>query len=357
MEEHNNQQIQQLIEDPAFRAWCFGESSAEKEQYWKCWIAKNEDQRQEVHIARLVVLEFADMKEPFSAAKKNEAWHLLSRQLSAKQSPSQMLAKRRSNFGWLYTAVAASLLIVMSLALVHYTDFMMPVDADILVSIPAQKTIATEYGEQKVISLDSGTKVTLNANSAIAYRNGWIYDDEVRLKLEGEAYFDVAKRSSEFDPVFLVETTDGDISVLGTRFMVSTRDQKTEVVLEEGQVAINIKSVGTFRDLLLEPKQRVEFARSVASVDIERVDTELYTSWRNGLFVFDHTPLPIVANRISEQFGVEVHLANPRLQDREISGSIENTDLDVVMAGLSKTLDIPIQKRGEEVVMGKPTFE
>jgi len=241
--------------------------------------------------------------------------------------------------------------------LVQFTGLMTPLNTEPITVIPTLKTTATGYGQQKVISLESGTKITLNANSTITYRSGWVYDDEVRLKLDGEAYFNVAKRSSEFDPVFRVETTDGDISVLGTRFMVSTRDQKTEVVLEEGQVAIDIKSITKFDEILLEPSQRIEFGGAVVSVDIERVDTELYTSWRNGFFVFDNTPLSKVAHRISETFGVNVHLANPRLQTRKISGSIENTDLDVVISGLAKTLDIPIQKRGNDVVVGNPNFE
>ena len=360
MEDYNIQHIQRLVEDSAFRAWCEQENGAEQARDWNYWVAPNSGQRQTVAIARQIVLEIADSQESFSAEKKFEAWQLLSEQISAaKSDPRRLpgLPGRHSNFGWIYTAVAASILVVISMLLVQFTGLMTPLNTEPMTVIPTLKTTATGYGQQKVISLESGTKITLNANSTITYRSGWVYDDEVRLKLDGEAYFNVAKRSSEFDPVFRVETTDGDISVLGTRFMVSTRDQKTEVVLEEGQVAIDIKSITKFDEILLEPSQRIEFGGAVVSVDIERVDTELYTSWRNGFFVFDNTPLSKVAHRISETFGVNVHLANPRLQTRKISGSIENTDLDVVISGLAKTLDIPIQKRGNDVVVGNPNFE
>src|SRR5690625_7026441 len=57
--------------------------------------------------------------------------------------------------------------------------------------------------------------------------------------LDGEAYFTVPSRGhSDFDEeeeLFQVFTRDGVIRVLGTRFAVSSHDNRTVVVLEEGR--------------------------------------------------------------------------------------------------------------------------
>lgn len=361
MEKHAIQQIKCLIEDPAFRAWCIGEVSTDEARYWEHWTACNASQRQAANVARQIVLELAHSQKSLSPDQKFEAWQTLSEQLVANR-PNHLFQGytprgHRSNVGWLSTAVAASLLVVILLVTARFTNLLLPADQKPVTIIPTVKTIATDYGQQKIVRLESGTKITLNANSSITYRSGWVYNDEVRVKLEGEAYFDVAERSVESEPVFRVETTDGDISVLGTRFMVSTWNKKTRVVLEEGRVSLQKKSGREVRRDTLEPHYLAEFSQLSDDISIGRVDTKLYTSWTKGFFSFDHTPLVSVADRINQTFGVNVEIVDPTLFTREISGAIENSDLEVVISALAKAMEIPISRYGNNVVIGNFLFE
>ena len=67
------------------------------------------------------------------------------------------------------------------------------------------------------------------------------------IELEGEAYFSVVSRGhGKFDSeedIFRVVTKDGSVTVLGTSFAVSSRNEKTVVVLEEGEVFVQPNSM------------------------------------------------------------------------------------------------------------------
>lgn len=364
MTKKSDRQILKLISDPSFRNWCLGTASAEEKEYWQKWISKHEDYLDDVLIANNIVLELERKTNKIPGKRKYSSWDKLDKRIESsadKRNGSPKNASTYSSFGWVLTAAASFILVVTTFLAIEYTDF-------IEVSTPDENqkppphllTTVTDYGERKVITLDSGTTIKLNANSSVTYHDGWVFDDTVKVRLEGEAYFDVVSRTADTGPVFQVETDDGDINVLGTRFMVNTWDKHTRVILEKGEVAVrrdNITS-GISDRKILKPNELAEFSRTMSSdIRVRSVNTQTYTSWIKGVFVFEKTPLTAVADRIEKIYGKEVEIEDQELLSERVSGAVENNDLEVLLSALSRTLQISVIESEDQIVFKKAVSE
>lgn len=365
MTKEKDRKIVRLITDSSFRKWCLGRASQEEKEYWQAWIAESIDHQQEAITAKRIVVEL-EKHQPFvSEDKKYRDWQKLSRKVQMAQHSSDSHSgsrnSTRSSLGWITTAAASILLLMASFLTLEYTDLIEITDPETVEKpAPELQTSTTDYGERKLITLDSGTKITLNANSSVTYHDGWIYRDTVTVALEGEAYFDVVPRAVDDGPVFKVETTDGSIHVLGTRFGVNTWDEHTKVVLEEGKVAVN-KDADTYQKngnkAMLKPNEMAQFSTSMADITIRKVNPKIFTSWKEGLFVFERAPLTAVAKRIEMIFGKEVLIEDFELMNERVSGAVENDDLEVLLSALSKTLQITVVEQEDQIILKNAGFE
>ena len=88
-------------------------------------------------------------------------------------------------------------------------------------------------GEKTSFVLPDNSEVVLNSGSEIQYKK-WNWSTERKLKLDGEAFFKVAKGKT-----FEVETDLGKVTVLGTQFNVKSRNNRIDVICFEGKVKVN----------------------------------------------------------------------------------------------------------------------
>lgn len=97
-------------------------------------------------------------------------------------------------------------------------------------------SISTGTGEIAVYGLPDNSEVRLNAESKIKYYpRKW--DGNRSLSLEGEAFFEVEKGQK-----FEVQTSQGIVQVLGTKFNVKNRPGFFEVTCYEGSVRVCMKA-------------------------------------------------------------------------------------------------------------------
>ena len=83
--------------------------------------------------------------------------------------------------------------------------------------------------------LPDTSQVILNSNSTIKYKT-WNWESNRNISLEGEAYFKVAKGST-----FSINTSQGLVTVVGTQFNVSTKNNEFTVACFEGKVNVTIQ--------------------------------------------------------------------------------------------------------------------
>lgn len=160
-----------------------------------------------------------------------------------------------------------------------------------------KNTLRTLHGMECHIVLSDGTKVHLNAESQLTYPICFSKKERV-VRVEGEAYFDVAPDKKH---PFIVQTPHTSIRVTGTSFNVRAyADEKTEsTTLISGTVNINNGN----KNFELIPNQHFIYDKSSGNSTVANVNTELYTSWESGSFIFKNIPLENVMSYLSKWYG------------------------------------------------------
>ncbi|MDZ7691155.1 MAG: FecR domain-containing protein [Balneolaceae bacterium] len=338
-----------LVKSSSFRKWVNGEASHEQKEYWDQWVKNNPENRRLAKKAQQKIAGFSI--EEYTDASVQQSWDLLNKKLRQRSKLNK--GKRVSNIG--NTGVAWVLRIAAALLLAAVTGFAVyfyhTPDDHVESKKYGQNEVKTDYGEQKEISLSDGSIITLNAHSSLIYKVNNKNPQNVQVFLQGEAYFSVAKRNGPNASPFKVRTQGGVIQVLGTEFVVSTRNNKTRVVLEEGSVAVEPLAKNKER-IFLKPGEMAELDSSWDIVYTKEVNTKVYTSWKSHELVFDETPLAEVIDRIENTYGIHVIVRNPDLFTQRITGSIKNTDLDVITSVLSMTLDTSVHIDENTVYLG-----
>lgn len=183
---------------------------------------------------------------------------------------------------------------------------------------PVIHKLVTPKGSEYKLSLSDGTRVWLNTDSELSYPSS--FDGESRVvTLRGEAYFEVAKSSVPF----IVKTERMDVRVLGTSFNVMSYSDEPEiqVTLEEGRVQVDAQDAHR----ILVPGQQAVFAKADSLLQVRDVDTEVYTGWRKGEFVFDNETFASVARKLSRWYDVEI-VVDKSLENKCLNGSLKRYD-------------------------------
>lgn len=164
----------------------------------------------------------------------------------------------------------------------------------------SNNTLTTPKGGEYQVILADGTKVWLNNASSITYPTAF-NGAERRVKLSGEAYFEVAKDSSR---PFYVNTANGQIRVLGTHFDVSAYadDEFTSTTLLEG--AVQVTKNGAFA--LLKPGQQASIGKHSDRIKVTKANIEEAMAWKNGYFIFDNDNIGGIMKKISRWYDVDV---------------------------------------------------
>jgi transmembrane sensor len=182
----------------------------------------------------------------------------------------------------------------------------------------------TGRGEQEVATLSDGSRVALDTDTALKvdYRPDarWITLDH------GEAMFDVAHNTRR---PFIVAAGDKRVRAVGTSFIVRRIDNKVEVTLLKGKVAVS--EIGAphnarpAKPTMLAPGERLIADNDTPPViDTPPIDT--VTAWRRGQIVFDRTPLAAALSELERYGGPEVTVPDPRLAATPVSGVFSTND-------------------------------
>lgn len=196
-------------------------------------------------------------------------------------------------------------------------------------------TIQTPKGGKYQVRLPDGSKVWLNSASTLSYPTAFT-GTERKVKLKGEAYFEVA--SNKKIP-FRVESDGQIVEVLGTHFNINSYDDEdfTKTTLLEGSVRVilNSKSDVLGKTRMLKPGEQSLTNLSQSGIRIENADTEKAVAWKNGYFKFKNTPIQQIMREVERWYDVELVYEGTMPTD-EFTGFISN---DVNISGVLKILE------------------
>lgn len=172
-------------------------------------------------------------------------------------------------------------------------------------------------GMDYTIKLDDGTTVRLNAATRLEFP--FKFNGKTReIKIEGEAYLDVAKDASR---PFIVHTGNSTIKVLGTTFNINNYDSASiKVSLVNGAVAMMANS----QSLILKPGMQGIYSNNNLQQQPFMEDREL--SWLKGSFYFTDANLEHICRVLTRWYGKQVIMDRNEAGKERFTGRIDKDE-------------------------------
>ncbi|NOU59298.1 FecR family protein [Marinifilum caeruleilacunae] len=212
-------------------------------------------------------------------------------------------------------------------------------------------SLVVPRGGEFQLELEDGTKVWINSETRLRYPTKFPKGERVVL-LEGEAYFEVSKDQNR---PFIVKTQGVDVRVLGTQFNISSyaEDETIQTTLVEGSVAV-MDSKNPKTNLLLDPGYQAVYAKAAKQLENKKVNVDLYTSWKDGKFVFEQASLYDIMNKVSRWYDVKVFYQNNEAGDLNFTGTLKRYEnLDRLLGMIEKTNEVKFFFKDNTIIVQK----
>lgn len=232
----------------------------------------------------------------------DEAWDRLAARLDRGDEARRTTHSASASRPWLKVAASIAVLLVGGLGAWN--------------GVPA--SVEAGGGQTIEVVLPGGSRVDLNAGSRLSWARdfSWLpgVDRSERVvRLEGEAFFDVARDGRPFR----VETADARVAVLGTRFNVRARPgEGTSVTVDEGSVEVRDREVGSV--VLVAGQRVVAGAGSFEVSDASGLD---FRAWRDGGFAVSDAHLGAILAELERRFSLTIDASSldPAVRDRRLT--------------------------------------
>ncbi len=326
----NNMTVASLATSEHFQNHCL-QPTAQSVQYWEQQLFQFPEQRAVFEEAKALVLSLAllpsdeEVLEAFLDFKKEINNLQIEQPTKLVSLPKKKVTKINS---LKVISTAASILFLLSIGVWQF--FLAPTTATI--------QLTTNYGEVKTHLLPDGSKVILNANSSLIFKEHWTTNTQREVQLDGEAFFEIIKKSD--NEQFIVQTNKGTIQVLGTSFNVKQRATAFEVALLEGAVALSIPKYPIIK---MEPGELVQIEGS-DKYDRRTADVDAVSAWRFKRMVFKELTIAKVIQRLKDEFDWKVTVNDQNLLKRKITATIPKNDPELLLKALSEIYDLQIEQ-------------
>lgn len=326
--------VEDFCKDPDFIRWVITPTN-ESDRFWQAFVAdyphKVTDVQTAAHYVRTLHFAEIDPSPEELARLKQRIWQGIDQPVRVRGPKRQTDPVREIQ--WYrrpYWAAAAVVLLVASVSVGWWAY---QANADL--------TYETAYGKIQEIRLADGSVVTLNANSSLTVADKLGNDPVREVWLDGEAYFDIAKRTGA---KFIVHTDEANVEVLGTEFNVNTRRQQTNVVLHEGKVQLSTTNQSA---VVMKPGDMAIVTPKSRSIQLKRVQPDVYDTWKASYIVLDNKSLPEIVDVLEDTFGITIKLEDARLANKKLTGKLRTEVADDCLENLAIIVEADVKKTGD----------
>lgn len=187
--------------------------------------------------------------------------------------------------------------------------------------------LTTERGETYSVKLPDGTIVKLNSASRLEYPMNFLHASKRKVKLIGEAYFQVAHNSAK---PFIIVYKNQTAEVLGTEFNINAYDneEKTIVTLVHGLLRVDADNNQS--SLLTPGNAAIFYDNTLKTI---HADMSENTAWKDGIFYFNKTPFDAIARQISRWYDIDISYVNNKVPNIKFSGEMRrDVSLSTILA-------------------------
>jgi transmembrane sensor len=193
--------------------------------------------------------------------------------------------------------------------------------------------IRTAKGEQRRVLLDDGTTLWLNTASAVDIR--FTAQERRIVLLTGEAFVETARDERPL----LVQTRQGSMRALGTRFNVLSDGSATRLAVYGG--AVEIRTAATDASRIVEAGQQASFTAHGIGQDDAADGARL--AWTQGSLLADNLPLRRFAQELGRYRKGHLGVADS-VADLVVYGSFPAGDSDRALQMIASALPVRIEQ-------------
>lgn len=194
--------------------------------------------------------------------------------------------------------------------------------------------VEAEKGQRACVTLPDGTRVWLNSHSRLEYSNSYGEKDR-KVKLQGEAFFDVAKDSAR---EFVVDAGHLSVKVLGTTFNIKAYQEDDICVASLISGSIQTK-IGE-KSIQLQPDESIVYNKTNQNLHVERGLSERAMMWKNDELAFNGETLEEIAVILDRLYNVSFEFESEEIKSYRFTGVIKNNSLENVIELISLTSPI-----------------
>lgn len=198
----------------------------------------------------------------------------------------------------------------------------------------------TGKGQKSIVDLPDGTRVTLDADSAVdvAFTGG---RRDVRL-LNGRAFFDVAHDKAH---PFAVQAGGRVVTALGTQFDVRLTPGAMQVVLAEGSVSVVSAPGGPVAPMVkLAPGQGFA-AQDGKAGKVSPADLDEALAWKQGVVEFQDRPLSEAIGVLNRYTRAQIVIKDPKVAALRVTGVFKTGDIPRFGRSVSQVLPVKLIAR------------
>ncbi|WP_420604001.1 FecR family protein [Flagellimonas sp.] len=215
--------------------------------------------------------------------------------------------------------------------------------------------LAVPNGKTFQLKLSDGSSVHLNAGSTLKYPVKFLHNENRRVFLDGEAYFEIAK--DEAHP-FVVNTSQINIMALGTEFNVNSYDGDVvaHAVLVEGSVAL-YDGDATFEkevSTILSPNEKATWGKSEKNVRVDEVEVHEYIAWTKGQLLFKIRPFSEIIKVLERHYDVAITNNYHHLDNLRFFATFDIETIDQVMESFQNSEPFSFVRNGNHIIINGP---
>ncbi|GGH60322.1 ferric-dicitrate binding protein FerR (iron transport regulator) [Filimonas zeae] len=310
-------------------------------QFWEEWIRLHPEKMDEVIIAeQLLDRLFLRLPAEELEAEQNRMLQFMAQrrqaviaELPAAETPAMVKhpRKRRSVLAWLAVPVAAAIAAVT----VYYVLQPKPLE---------WQSYTNPAGKRSTVLLDDGSKVILNAGTTLQYHR-WEKGDSMRIRLNGEAFFEVSPQAGR---AFVVTAGEVQIAVLGTSFNVQTpaNGQPHAIALVDGRIRLHTPA----GDTILLPQQQARYVGKGTPLQIQSFDTEVATGWKEGIIKWKNASLEEVAATLLKTWNITLVNKSGK-QPAGYTGRFVNTRYETILKSYCYINRLQYTVKGNTIIL------
>ena len=287
-------------------------TDANHKQKWTEWLGDKPEQAKVYYEARELIQSLKFKEEAFTG--KDSVWERIEHQTNAKSVELSTSTNPR-RYIWIAGAIAAGL------ALIFVTFF--------------QESSSLPYDnpglalESMILPEDS--KVTAITGNISYDQDNW--ETERRVQLDGSATFEVTKGVP-----FIVETPNGTVRVLGTKFTVSSKGDSFAVDVEHGRVRVTSGNNSQVLTANMSFRKNALVASKTADSGI------IYHQ-------YDNASLEDIIKALESSYDVKINLKDISQMDKTYTGFFDSANLKTALQSVFWPLGMTYEITGNEITI------